>query len=232
MPQPLDSSLLMARDLHKSYFLGGKELQVLRGVDLEIQRGETIAVVGPSGVGKSTLLHLLGGLDRPTQGDILLNEVRYWTSGKAAHLEMARLRAAQVGFVFQFHHLLPEFTALENVTLAGLIRGGDPDEHRQRASMLLHRVGLGERLHHKPGELSGGEQQRVALARALQNNPGLVLADEPTGNLDRGTAKELQNLIFQVASEHRLSFLIVTHDQGFAERCDRILRLKDGRIEQ
>jgi lipoprotein-releasing system ATP-binding protein len=224
-------SLLIARDLRKSYFIGGRELQVLRGVDLEIRQGETIAVVGPSGVGKSTLLHLLGGLDRPTAGEILLDGTKYWVSGKASHLEMARLRAARIGFVFQFHHILPEFTALENVCLAGLIRGGSETEQRERASYLLQRVGLEERLHHKPGELSGGEQQRVALARALQNNPPLVLADEPTGNLDRGTAADLQNLIFDLAAEQNLSFLIVTHDPAFADRCHRILRLKEGRIE-
>ncbi|HEX7343210.1 MAG TPA: ABC transporter ATP-binding protein [bacterium] len=224
-------SLLIARDLRKSYYLGGRELQVLRGVDLEIRQGETIAVVGPSGVGKSTLLHLLGGLDRPTAGEILLNGSKYWASGKASHLEMARLRASQIGFVFQFHHLLPEFTALENVCLAGLIRGGLEAEQRERASYLLQRVGLSDRLNHKPGELSGGEQQRVALARALQNNPPLILADEPTGNLDRGTAQELQNLIFELAAERNLSFLIVTHDPAFADHCGRILRLKDGRIE-
>jgi len=223
-------SLLVARDLHKSYYLGGKELQVLKGVDLEIERGETIAIVGPSGVGKSTLLHLLGALDRPTKGEILLDGIRLWASGGASNLEMARLRAAQIGFVFQFHHLLPEFTALENVYLAGLIRGGNAANHQKRAAELLRRVGLGERLNHKPGELSGGEQQRVALARALQNNPPLVLADEPTGNLDRATAQELQDLIFELAAEQNLSFLIATHDQAFAQRCGRILRLKDGRV--
>ena len=224
-------SLLIARDLRKSYYIGGRELQVLQGVDLEILQGETIAVVGPSGVGKSTLLHLLGGLDRPTAGEIELNGIRYWASGKVSQLEMARLRAARIGFVFQFHHLLPEFTALENVYLAGLIRGGSEAEQRERASYLLQRVGLGERLHHKPGELSGGEQQRVALARALQNSPPLVLADEPTGNLDRGTAADLQKLIFDLAAEQNLSFLIVTHDPAFADCCHRILRLRDGRIE-
>jgi lipoprotein-releasing system ATP-binding protein len=217
--------LVTVRDLHKHYQMGGKIIRVLSGVDLDIRRGETVAIVGPSGVGKSTLLHLLGALDRPTKGEITFDGVQYW---ELSELQMARMRANQIGFVFQFHHLLPEFTALENVILAGLIRGGKIEDHRDRAAELLGRVGLSQRLDHKPGELSGGEQQRVALARALQNNPPLVLADEPTGNLDRHTALELQDLIFELALEQSLTFLIVTHDIMFAERCSRILRLKEG----
>jgi lipoprotein-releasing system ATP-binding protein len=220
-------SLVRARDVHKSYYLGGKELPVLKGVDLEISPGETVAVVGPSGVGKSTLLHLLGALDQPTWGEIEIGQVKL---GNLSDDELARLRASKIGFVFQFHHLLPEFSALENVLLAGLIKGGDQDNHRARATELLARVGLAERIDHKPGELSGGEQQRVALARALQNEPPLVLADEPTGNLDRPTARELQDLIFELAREHQRTFLIVTHDREFASRCDRVLRLSDGRL--
>jgi lipoprotein-releasing system ATP-binding protein len=219
--------LVTVRDLHKHYTMGDKVIPVLNGVDMDLRAGETVAIVGPSGVGKSTLLHLLGALDRPTQGEITFDGVKIW---QLSDLEMARLRASQIGFVFQFHHLLPEFTALENVILAGLIRGGKIEDHRSRATELLNRVGLSHRLDHKPGELSGGEQQRVALARALQNQPPLVLADEPTGNLDRGTALELQNLVFEISTEHNLSFLIVTHDFKFAERCTRILKLKEGRV--
>ncbi len=220
-------NLVTVRDLHKHYSMGGKVIPVLSGIDLEIGKGETIAIVGPSGVGKSTLLHLLGALDRPTQGEITFDGVKLW---QLSDEQMAHLRSSQLGFVFQFHHLLPEFTALENVILAGLIRGGKIQDHRERAAHLLERVGLSHRLEHKPSEMSGGEQQRVALARALQNAPPLVLADEPTGNLDRGTALELQDLVFELAAEQNLSFLIVTHDLKFAERCARILRLKDGRV--
>ncbi|MCX6639396.1 MAG: ABC transporter ATP-binding protein [bacterium] len=220
-------SLVIARDIHKSYYLGNSEVQVLKGIDLEIQSGETIAVIGPSGVGKSTMLNLLGALDRPTRGEIEIAGVRIWD---LSNNELANLRAAQIGFVFQFHHLLPEFSAIENVLLPGLIRGNNYSDSKARAAELLSRVGLGERLNHRPGELSGGEQQRVALARALQNDPPLVLADEPTGNLDRDTALELQTLIFEMAQERQRSFMIVTHDRHFAARCGQVLQMQDGRL--
>jgi lipoprotein-releasing system ATP-binding protein len=219
-------SLVQVRDLCKSYHLGGRELPVLKGVDLEIGSGMTIAVTGPSGVGKSTLLHLLGALDRPTRGEIQIGDAKLW---EMTDDELAHLRASQIGFVFQFHHLLAEFSAIENVFLAGLINNAR-NNPREKAAELLRRVGLGDRLDHKPGELSGGEQQRVALARALENDPPLVLADEPTGNLDRGTALDLQDLVFELTGERKISFLIVTHDRQFAARCDRILELKNGRL--
>ncbi len=214
------------RNLHKSYHLGGRELQILKGLDLDIAAGETIAVTGPSGVGKSTLLHVIGTLDRPDQGTLAIGDVDV---SALSDNELAEFRAAKIGFVFQFHHLLPEFTAIENLMLAGMI-SNTKNDHSARASVLLKKVGLADRMDHKPGELSGGEQQRVALARALQNQPPLILADEPTGNLDRNTAMELQELIFDLAAERKASFLIVTHDRQFAQRCDRVLMLKDGQL--
>ncbi len=220
-------SLVLIQDLYKSYYLGGKELPVIKGLNLEIEQGETVAVIGPSGVGKSTLLHLVGALDYPTRGQISIGGAKLW---ELSEDELARLRASQIGFVFQFHHLLPEFTAVENVLLAGLIRSGKENDHRAKAADILSRVGLGERLDHRPGELSGGEQQRVALARALHNDPPLVLADEPTGNLDRGTASELQDLVFQLAKDLHLAFMIATHDVQFAARCNRVLKLQEGRL--
>lgn len=220
-------NLVLVRDLYKSYFFDCRELPVLKGLSLQMDAGQTVAVIGPSGEGKSTLLHLLGALDRPTSGVIEINGTNIV---QQADDELAKLRSSTIGFVFQFHHLLPELSASENVLLAGLIAGGERDGQLLRAEELLERVGLAQRKDHKPGELSGGEQQRVALARALQNNPPLILADEPTGNLDRGTALSLQELIFELSREQNLSFLIVTHDQQFAARCDRILRLSDGRL--
>jgi lipoprotein-releasing system ATP-binding protein len=219
-------NLVSASDLCKSYYLVGRELRILEGLDLQIGRGETVAVIGPSGVGKSTLLHVIGTLDRPTGGRIMIEDQDVTA---LTDEELANLRASRIGFVFQFHHLLPEFSALENVMLAGWIRNQRRD-HRERAEDLLKRVGLADRMHHRPGELSGGEQQRVALARALQNEPPLLLADEPTGNVDRRTAGELQDLLFELTAERNLSFLVVTHDLQFAARCDRVLRLKEGRL--
>jgi len=220
-------SFLVARDLCKDYVLGGRTLHVLKNLQLSIEKGEAAAVIGPSGVGKSTLLHVIGTLDNPTSGNVSIDNT---VIAALSADELANFRAENIGFVFQFHHLLTEFSALENVMLAGMIRGNSYDS-RSASESILQKVGLGDRLDHRPGELSGGEQQRVALARALVNQPSLVLADEPTGNLDRETANNLQDLIFDLVKERELSFLVVTHDSGFAARCDRILRLYDGQLE-
>ncbi len=223
------SAPVMARDLTKRFRLGdGSELGVLEGVDLEVQRGEAVAVVGQSGAGKSTLLHVLGGLDRPTFGSVRLGGVEL---SELASKEMAGVRNRQVGFVFQFHHLLREFSALENIMVPGLIGGRPPDEARQRAEDLLKAVGLTGRRDHKPWQLSGGEQQRVAVARALANEPTVLLADEPSGNLDRKTSEELHRLLFRLREERTLTMIIVTHNLELAGEADRTLELADGVLQ-
>ena len=217
---------LDAHGLRKEYRLGdGSELEVLRGVDLRVQAGEAVSIVGASGAGKSTLLHLLGALDRPTGGTVRLGGVE--TAGRSSE-EVARLRNRFVGFVFQFHHLLREFSALENVMMPRLILGSSPAEARARGDSLLAAVGLSERTRHKPWQLSGGEQQRVAVARALANEPAVLLADEPSGNLDTRTSEGLHDLLFQLREERELAMVIVTHNPELAQRADRILPLRDG----
>jgi len=218
---------IRVQNVWKSFPRDGERVEVLKGASLRIAPGELAAVVGPSGVGKSTLLHLLGALERPTSGEILYGETPLSTLNDAA---LAEFRNRQVGFVFQFHHLLPEFTALENVMLPLLIRRAPIGETRTRAQSLLAQVGLGERLRHRPGELSGGEQQRVALARALVGAPTVLLADEPTGNLDSKTGEEIFELLRQINRERHLTSLIVTHNEVLAGRTDRILRMLDGRM--
>ncbi len=221
--------LLQARGVAKKFLDGDRVLEVLRGADLALHRGEAVAVVGASGAGKSTLLHILGALDRPTAGEIEMEGVAYSRLSDSA---LAELRAKRVGFIYQFHHLLPEFSALENVLIPGLIAKAPFGAMMARAHELLDAVGLSDRLTHRPARLSGGEQQRVALARALMNNPDLVLADEPTGDLDQETAHTVIDLIWRQTVGAGRSFLIVTHDPTIARRADRILRLADGRLRR
>ncbi|HEV2352902.1 MAG TPA: ABC transporter ATP-binding protein [Puia sp.] len=215
--------MLTARGIQKYY---GK-LWVLKGVDVDIAKGEIVSIVGPSGCGKSTLLHILGTLDEAAGGSIFLQqrELRQ-LKGEA----LAAFRNRHIGFVFQFHHLLPEFTALENVSIPAWIAGGRKKEVERRALALLESLGVGHRIDNKPGELSGGEQQRVAVARALINNPDIVFADEPTGNLDTANAKDLHELFFDLRERFRQTFLIVTHNEELATMSDRVLHMKDGKI--
>lgn len=217
--------MLTARNIQKYY----DQLWVLKGVDVDIQKGEIVSIVGPSGSGKSTLLHILGTLDKPDSGSVELNGK---TIGYQQDRPLAAFRNRQIGFVFQFHHLLPEFSALENVCIPGWIAGTPKNEVRQRAGELLNLLGLGHRLDNKPQQLSGGEQQRVAVARALINNPAIVFADEPTGNLDSANARELHQLFFDLRSQFNQTFLIVTHNEELAGMSDRVLHMMDGKIIQ
>ncbi|MCX7722072.1 MAG: ABC transporter ATP-binding protein [Verrucomicrobiae bacterium] len=223
----MNDVLLTAFDVHKSFRLGKQELHVLRGVSLEVRRGEFVALRGASGAGKSTLLHLLGGLDRPSRGEIRFAGQSLATLSARA---LARFRNLNVGFVFQAYHLLPELDALENVALPARLARVPADEAERRARALLERVGLRHRLGHKPFELSGGEQQRVAIARALVNAPELVLADEPTGNLDSRTGEEIMDLLSELRAERRVTLLVATHNPEVAARAPRIIELVDGRI--
>lgn len=221
-------AVVAARGLRKTYAGGGgTELTVLDGVDLHVTAGEAVAVIGASGAGKSTLLHLLGGLDAPTGGEVRIAGRRL---GDLAGHELAAFRNEVIGFVFQFHHLLREFTALENVMMPLLIGGAERGEARERALTLLDEVGLTDRVSHRSTELSGGEQQRVAVARALANNPALVLADEPSGNLDAHTSDRLHDLLFRLRDDHGLALVLATHNRELADRTDRILRVKEGAL--
>jgi len=220
--------ILITTKLCKSYPTANGQLEVLRDIDLVVRGGEIIAIVGQSGVGKSTLLHLLGALDRPNSGSVEINGTAVFDFNDK---DLAAFRNRTVGFVFQFHHLLPEFTALENVMMPALIAGLRPLKMESRAMELLAEVGLEKRAGHRPGELSGGEQQRVAVARALMNAPDLVLADEPSGNLDRLSSESLHELLWNLSRRHGRTFVIVTHNPDLAGRADRVIELFDGRIK-
>jgi lipoprotein-releasing system ATP-binding protein len=223
----MSSVLLAAAGLHKSYGSDAARVEVLRGIDLEIAAGETVALVGASGAGKSTLLHLLGGLDRPTAGMVTVGGDDIF---RRDDRELASFRNRTIGFVFQFHHLLPEFTALENVMMPLMIAGQPRSRAQEPAAALLRDVGLGHRLGHRPGELSGGEQQRVAIARALVATPSLLLADEPTGNLDQKTSGEVHELLLQLNASRGTTMVVVTHNEQLAGRLGRVIRLVDGAI--
>jgi len=221
------SSLLSARDIDKSYSEGGKEIVVLRQLSLELETAERLAIVGESGVGKSTLLHILGTLDRPTRGRIVYSGKELPLNDEAA---LSAFRNREIGFVFQFHYLLPDFSALENVMLPALIQGLSSAQAREQAEDLLESVGLKERMSHRPGKLSGGEQQRVSVARSVILQPKLILADEPTGSLDFRIGQEVHDLLFQLNEERGVALIIATHNRDFAQKIGRQLELREGRL--
>ena len=227
--QVLDSMILQVRQLHKGYKYQDRHIDVLRGVDLDIRKGEIVAVIGKSGVGKSTLLHILGTLDRPDKGNVLFRGRDVFAMNE---VERVRFRNRHLGFVFQFHHLLPEFTALENVMLPALIGGISRTKARERAMDLLETLGIAERAVHVPGTMSGGEQQRVALARALVMEPEIILADEPTGNLDVATSKEVNNLFVKVNEQFHTTFVLATHSPTLAVLAHRVYTLANGVLQE
>jgi lipoprotein-releasing system ATP-binding protein len=222
--------IIKTTGLTKEYQVSKTEtLKVLKGIETEIYEGEVVTIVGPSGAGKSTLLHIIGTLDKPTAGNVIFDGEDVFKLGSN---DLARFRNTRIGFVFQFHHLLPEFSALENVCIAAMISGKSLKSVEGKAKEILTEVGLGERLHHKPSELSGGEAQRVAIARALINSPKVILADEPTGNLDSKNSDEVLSLIFDLRKKYNRTFIIVTHNEKFAQMTDRTLKMVDGQIQR
>jgi len=222
-----DDRLLQVQDICKAYAQNGALTHVLNGINLTVRAGDLLAIIGPSGAGKSTLLHILGALDTPTGGRVLYRDEDLFARTPAG---LAGFRNRRIGFIFQFHHLLPEFNALENTFMPALIAGEDARHCREKARDLLERIGLGSRMHHKPGELSGGEQQRVAVARALIMGPELVLADEPTGNLDSHTGQEVFDLLMELNARSRTTLIMVTHNEEFARRMPRCITLRDGTV--
>jgi lipoprotein-releasing system ATP-binding protein len=223
-----EGSMIQVRDLKKSFLKDGNRIEVLRGLDIDIARGDSLAILGASGAGKSTLLHILGTLDHPTSGQVLFAgiDVFGWPEEKRC-----AFRNRKIGFVFQFHHLLPEFTALENTMMPALIARMAPAEARRKAEAILVEVGLGDRMTHKPGELSGGEQQRVAIARAIILEPDILLTDEPTGNLDTETGKKIEEVLIALNRDKRITLIVVTHNHSLADRMSHSIGLRDGRID-
>ena len=223
-------SALTAKDIHRTFTTPDSDLNVLNGIDITVEKGQMIAVTGESGAGKSTLLHILGGLDKPTRGEVFIGNMNLCTKTEQ---ELARLRNEKIGFVFQFHYLLDDFTALENVMMPLLVAGTPFEDAKRRAELILEKVGLKDRMKHFPMQLSGGEQQRVAVARALANDCEIVLADEPSGNLDIETGRKLHQLLFELNENNRTTFMIATHNRELAGRCHRELELVSGRtVEQ
>ena len=223
------NKILITRNLIKTYTNGPQMVEVLKGINLEVIPGEIVVIMGPSGVGKSTLLHLIGGLDRPTEGEVIIDGDDLFS---LKDKDLAVFRNNAIGFVFQFHHLLPEFTALENVMIPGMMHHREIAPVEDKAQQILSDIGIANRLGHKPSELSGGEQQRVAVARALINNPRLVLADEPTGNLDKNNSEALYELILELNKTLNQTFIIVTHNELMAKHAGRVIELEDGQIKQ
>ena len=224
----MNKTILKTKNLKKTYQSGPLSVEVIKGIDLEIEQGEIVIVMGPSGVGKSTLLHLVGGLDKPTSGSIVINGINIF---ELENSKLAHFRNTSIGFVFQFHHLLPEFSALENLMIPGMISKANPNEIKFKAIELLEKVDLSDRIDHKPSQLSGGEQQRVAVARALVNQPQLILADEPTGNLDKKNSESLYNLILDLNKSLNQTFIIVTHNEMMTRNANKVIELEDGRVK-